>query len=96
MSEVYRKIRNTARYMISNLYDFDPATDQVPYDQLTELDRWALMRLNRLVERVTAAYEDFDLHVFYHAVHNFCAVDMSAFYLDAVSYTHLVVLPWST
>lgn len=95
MSEVYRKIRNTARYMISNLYDFDPATDQVPYDQLTELDRWALMRLNRLVERVTAAYEDFDLHVFYHAVHNFCAVDMSAFYLDVIKDRVYASLPTS-
>ncbi len=84
MSEVYRKIRNTARYMISNLYDFDPTTDKVSYDELTELDRWALMRLTQLISRVTEAYEDFDLHVFYHAVHNFCAVDMSAFYFDVI------------
>ncbi len=95
MAEVYRKIRNTARYMISNLYDFNPATDQVPYEQLAELDRWALMRLNRLVERVTAAYEDFDLHVFYHAVHNFCAVDMSAFYLDVIKDRVYASLPTS-
>ncbi len=84
MAEVYRKIRNTARYMISNLYDFDPAKDQVAYNELPELDRWALLKLTRLVQRVTEAYEEFDLHVLYHAVHNFCAVDMSAFYLDVI------------
>ncbi len=95
MSEVYRKIRNTARYMISNLFDFDPATDQVPYSELTELDRWALMRLARLTERVTEAYDDFDLHVFYHAVHNFCAVDMSAFYLDVIKDRIYASLPAS-
>lgn len=94
MSEIYRKIRNTARYMISNLFDFNPATDKVSYSELTELDRWALMRLSQLTERVTEAYDDFDLHVFYHAVHNFCAVDMSAFYLDVIKdriYTSLPI-----
>lgn len=95
MSEVYRKIRNTARYMISNLFDFNPATDRVPYSELTELDRWALMRLARLTERVTEAYDDFDLHVFYHAVHNFCAVDMSAFYLDVIKDRIYASLPAS-
>ncbi len=95
MSEVYRKIRNTARYMISNLFDFDPETDKVAYSELTELDRWALMRLTRLIERVTEGYTDFDLHVFYHAVHNFCAVDMSAFYLDVIKDRIYASLPKS-
>ncbi len=84
MSEVYRKIRNTARYMISNLNDFDPAKDRVAYGDLPELDRWALMKLTQLVKKVTEAYEQYDLHVFHHAVHGFCAVEMSSFYLDVV------------
>lgn len=95
MAEVYRKIRNTARYMISNLYDFDPERDQVPYAELNELDRWALLKLARLVQRVTEGYEEFDLHVLYHAVHNFCAVDMSAFYLDVIKDRVYASLPES-
>ena len=83
MSEVYRKIRNTSRFLLGNLYDFTPA-DKVPFGELVELDRWALGRLARLVERVTAAYEDYDFHLLYHAVHNFCTVDMSAIYLDII------------
>ncbi|MGI6345230.1 MAG: isoleucine--tRNA ligase [Bacillota bacterium] len=84
MSEAYRKIRNTVRYLLGNLYDFDPTVDQVAYSELTELDRWALHRLAQLVQKVTEGYEEYDFHVFYHAVHNFCAVDMSAFYLDVI------------
>ncbi|HBK86272.1 MAG TPA: isoleucine--tRNA ligase, partial [Firmicutes bacterium] len=75
--------------------DFDPETDKVAYSELTELDRWALMRLTRLIERVTEGYTDFDLHVFYHAVHNFCAVDMSAFYLDVIKDRIYASLPKS-
>lgn len=84
MSEAYRKIRNTCRYMLGNLYDFDPARDSVPYESLSELDRLALLKLHKLIRRVTGAYRDFEFHVVYHAVHNFCAVDMSAFYLDII------------
>jgi isoleucyl-tRNA synthetase len=82
MSEIYRKIRNTCRFMLGNLYDFDPARDMVSDDQLFELDRWALMRLQQLVEKVNSAYNNYEFHVFYHAVHNFCVLDMSSFYLD--------------
>lgn len=82
LAEAYRRIRNTCRYMLGNLYDFDPATDLVPYSQLQELDRWALHRLQKLVERVRRAFEKFEFHIFFHAFHNFCAVDMSALYLD--------------
>jgi isoleucyl-tRNA synthetase len=80
--EAYRKIRNTCRFLLSNLYDFDPTIRQVPYERLSELDRWALLRLGELIPRVTRAYEDCEFHVIFHALNNFCAVDMSAVYLD--------------
>ncbi|WP_058301810.1 isoleucine--tRNA ligase [Gorillibacterium timonense] len=81
-AEVYRKIRNTLRFLLSNLGGFDPAHDCVPIERMNELDRYALIRLNRLMERVRAAYEAYEFHVVYQAVHHFCAVEMSAFYLD--------------
>jgi len=82
LSEAYRRIRNTFRYILGNLYDFDPAADSVAYEDLEELDRLTLHRLNKLIERVTGAYNSFDFHVIYHSVHNFCTVDLSSFYLD--------------
>lgn len=82
MSEIYRKIRNTCRFILGNLYDFDPERDQVLDEQLLEIDHWALLRLQQLVEKVTAAYNDYEFHIFYHSVHNFCVLDMSSFYLD--------------
>ncbi|MFO7577785.1 MAG: class I tRNA ligase family protein, partial [Pelovirga sp.] len=82
LSDAYRRIRNTARYLLGNLNGFDPDTDQVAADQLLELDRWALSRLARLTQRVHTAYERYEFHTLYHAVHNFCAIDLSAFYLD--------------
>jgi len=82
LSDAYRRIRNTARYILGNLAGFDPATDQVTDAELLELDRWALSRLNGLVKRVEQAYERYEFHTIYHAIHNFCAVDLSAFYLD--------------
>jgi isoleucyl-tRNA synthetase len=84
MAEVYRKIRNTARFILGNLSDFDPATDRVAYADMPEIDRWALHRLHRLIERVTRAYRSYDYHIIYHSVHNFCAIDMSSFYLDVL------------
>jgi len=80
--EAYRKIRNTSRFMLSNLYDFDPAKDRVPYAQLPELDRWALMRLGELIPRVRTAYDESAFHTIFHALNNFCSVDLSAVYLD--------------
>ncbi len=80
--EAYRKIRNTCRFLLSNLYDFDPATQAVPYDQLSEVDRWALGRLGELIPRVLGAYEAFEFHTVFHALNNFCSVDLSAVYLD--------------
>ena len=84
LSEGYRKIRNTARYLIGNLSDYCPDHDSLSYQELLELDRWALMRLNQLVKKAQAAYENFEYHVVYHAIHQFCVVDMSSFYLDII------------
>ena len=84
VSEAYRRIRNTARYILGNIHDFDPLTDSVADTDLLEIDRWALSRLEGLVKRVLKAYQAYEFHVLYHAVHNFCAVDMSAFYLDVL------------
>jgi isoleucyl-tRNA synthetase len=80
--EQYRKIRNTCRFLLSNLYDFDRATHAVPYERLPELDRWALLRLHNLVTKVHQGYESFDFRQIVHELDYFCSVDMSAVYLD--------------
>ena len=82
MIEAYRKIRNTCRFLLSNLYDFDPEKDRIPYEQLPELDRWALHRLSELILRVRKSYEEFEFHTIFHALNNFCSVDLSSVYLD--------------
>lgn len=82
LSDAYRKIRNTCRFLLGNLYDFSFDRDQVPYRQLPEIDRWALLKLHQLIQRVLAAYKSYDYHIVHHAIHNFCIVDMSALYLD--------------
>ncbi|MCI0526717.1 MAG: isoleucine--tRNA ligase, partial [Nitrospira sp.] len=80
--EAYRKIRNTSRFLLGNLYDFDPDQHRVEDRALWEIDRWALYRLANLTGRVLKSYEDFEFHGVFHALNNFCAVDMSALYLD--------------
>ncbi len=83
LSQNYLKIRNTARYIMGNLDGF--TVDQmVAYDQMLELDKWALMKCNDLVGRVRAAYDSYEFHTVTHAIHNFCVVDMSNFYLDVI------------
>src|SRR6266446_2312369 len=84
LADAYRRIRNTFRFLLGNLSDFDPARDRQSYARLDEVDRWILDRLGRLVGRVTRAYETYELHTVFHAVHNFCAVDLSAQYLDII------------
>ena len=84
LSENYRKIRNTARFILGNLFDFDPNIDLLPIDSLDEIDRLALYRLNRLIKTVQSAYDHFEFHLIFHAVHNFCVIDMSNFYLDII------------
>ena len=84
LAEIYRKIRNTFRYMLSNLNDFDANQHAVAYEQLSELDRWALLRLEQVREKVTAAYDRYEFHTLYHTIHNFCTIDLSAVYLDII------------
>ncbi|MBZ0253926.1 MAG: class I tRNA ligase family protein, partial [Candidatus Methylomirabilis sp.] len=84
LAEAYRRIRNTARFLLSNLGGFDPERDAVAYADLPELDRWALLRLEQLTRRILKAYEEAEFHVVYHQLNNFCAVDLSALYLDIV------------
>lgn len=80
--EAYRRIRNTLRFLLGNLYDFDIVDNSIPLEEMEELDRWILSRLQSLVERCTRAMEEYQLHLVYHALHNFCAVDLSSLYLD--------------
>ncbi len=82
ISEVYRKIRNTLRFFLGNLHGFNPAKDIVPVAQMGELERFAMVRLNRTIEKVRAAYENYEFHVVYQVIHHYCAVDMSTLYLD--------------
>ncbi len=82
--EGYRRIRNTCRYLLGNLYDFDPTRHLVPREALLEIDRFILHRLQKLTGRLLRAYERYEFHTLYHAIHNFCAVDLSAFYLDVL------------
>src|SRR5262249_17641798 len=81
-AEGYRKIRNTARYLLSNLYDFDPASDSVAPERLLPLDRWALSETRAVLARVREAYETYQFHVIYHQLVTFSATTLSAFYLD--------------
>ena len=84
LSQAYLKIRNTARYMLGNLCDFDPDTHAVAYDKLEELDKFALASYNNLVKACREAYDRYEFHAVYRAVYNFCVVDMSNFYLDII------------
>ena len=80
--EVYRRIRNTCRFLLGNLADFDSTVDRLPYEALQELDRFMLHRLQKTIERVRQAYHDHEYHIVFHTLHNFCVVDLSSFYLD--------------
>ena len=84
LSDAYRRIRNTFRFLLGTLADFDPERDRVGYDQMDEIDRWALLRLGELIARVRRAYDEYQFHVVFHTAHNFCAVDLSALYLDII------------
>jgi isoleucyl-tRNA synthetase len=83
LSDIYLKIRNTARYILGNLDGFDPDT-AVAFEDMEEIDRWAVTRCNDLTRRVRDAYERYEYHTIYHGIHNFCAVEMSNFYLDVI------------
>ncbi len=91
--EAYRKIRNTARFILGNLADFDPVSDGVAREEMTELDRWALHKLQQLVEKVDGAYERFSFHTIYHALYHFCTVELSARYLDILKDRLYILVP---
>ncbi len=93
VADAYRRIRNTIRFLLTNLQDFNPATDAVPVEQMREIDRWALGQTSALVERVTRGFDDWDLHLFYHYLHAFCARELSAVYLDVLKDTLYTDLP---
>ena len=82
LSEAYRRIRNTCRFILGNLAGFDPKTDAVAVADMTEIDRYALHAARRLTERCRRAYDEYEFHVIHHGLYNFCTVDLSAFYLD--------------
>jgi len=82
IAEAYRKIRNTCRFMLGNLYDFNPERDSLPFEELMELDRWALYTFKKLAARVIKAYQDYEFHIVYHSLNSFSTVEMSSFYLD--------------
>ena len=84
LSESYRKIRNTARYILGNLYDFNPDKDMVRLNDILPFDKWAISKLNKVIAKVRKAYKEFEFYQVYHSIYNFCVVDMSNFYLDVL------------
>jgi len=85
--DAYRKIRNTFKFILGNLYDFNPGNNSIEYDKLCEIDKWALSKLTGLLEETTAAYETFQFHKVYRAVYDFCSIELSSFYLDILKDT---------
>ena len=84
MADAYRRIRNTARFLLSNLNGFDPASDALPAEQMLSLDRWAVDHAARLQQEIVAAYEEYNFHLVFQKIHNFCSVEMGGFYLDII------------
>jgi isoleucyl-tRNA synthetase len=82
LTEAYRRIRNTCRFLLGNISDFDSTRDQVPLKAMDELDQWALLQMQKVVDRVRRAYENYDFHVVYHTLYQFCTNELSALYLD--------------
>jgi len=82
LEEAYRRIRNTCRFLLGTVSDFDPDKDAVPFEELWEIDRYALDTLNRTIGKALAAYDNYQFHTIFHRLHNYCSVDLSAFYLD--------------
>ena len=82
LSDAYRKIRNTARFLLADLYDFNPDTDALPFDELYEIDKWIVAGMNDLIKTAWDGYENYEFHTIYHALCNFCTVDLSKLYID--------------
>ena len=93
--QAYRRIRNSCRYILGNIYDFDPAKDKVATNDLFEIDRWVLSQLANLVKKARESYESFRFHRIYHDLHNFCSVTLGSFYFDVVR-DRLYILPSSS
>jgi isoleucyl-tRNA synthetase len=84
IQDTYRKIRNTLRYLLGNIDDFDPNEKSVAYDDMFEIDKWAMQQLQKLIAEVTLSYEEFVFHRVFTLIHNFCAVEMSSIYMDVL------------
>lgn len=82
LSDAYRRIRNTSRFLLGNLYDFDPEKNAIAYEAMPEIDRYALHKLQLIIDKARKAYDAYEFHVIYHALFNYCTLDLSAFYLD--------------
>ena len=95
LADGYRKIRNTFRFLLSNLYDFDPSRDMAEPGDLPERDRWMLSRLHALAEEVNACYENWEFHKVYRSVYSFCVYEISAFYLDVLKDVLYILTPYS-
>lgn len=83
-ADTYRRIRNTVRFLLSNLNGFDPAQHSLPADKMLSLDRWAVARAKEFQDEIITAYKAYNFHLIYQRIHNFCAVDMGSFYLDII------------
>ncbi len=84
IAEAYRRIRNTCRFLLGNLFDYDPEKESVSHGDLEEIDKWALLKLHKLIKRSSMHYDEYRFHLVYHAIYNFCVKEMSAFYLDVL------------
>ncbi|MEW5909762.1 MAG: isoleucine--tRNA ligase, partial [Thermodesulfobacteriota bacterium] len=82
LTDAYRRIRNTSRFMLGNLFDFDPERDFIPFEEMWEIDRFAVHRLQEIIEKTNQAYASYEFHLIYHALYNYCTLDLSALYLD--------------
>ena len=96
VGDAYRRIRNTCRFLLGNMHDFSQATDALPLDDLLPLDRWAIDRAWQAQQDIIAAYDDYQFHVVYQRIHQFCIVDMGGFYLDVIKDRLYTMQPGST
>jgi isoleucyl-tRNA synthetase len=95
VADAYRKIRNTIRYLLSNLNDFDPSAHRIDFADLSEIDRWALAKFDELQEKVKQSYEKYEFHAIYQGLNFFCGTTLSAFYLDILKDRLYASAPWS-
>ena len=82
ITETYRRMRNTIRFLLGNIADFDPEIDSIDYEDLEDIDKWALQRLNHVIRKTEDAYAEYKFYLAYHSIYNFCNIDLSSFYMD--------------